>query len=502
MTIMKVSTLIMAAAAILLLPQQSYSQHYSLTWKNFNVKDDTKLEVLGKLNVRPADGSGNSYWSVGCETLDRDFGIFSEYSDYVGELGVGYARIQSGWAKCEPEKGKYDFSWLDEIVDGLLSQGVKPWMCLCYGNPVYNDEGYDLGSAIFTSKKAMDGWCRYVEAVVKRYKGKVAMYEIWNEPNLGENKKHPERYADLFTNTAKTIRKFDKDVNIAGISLSGSVPLDFAEQVLEMLKERNSLDYLQFVTFHPYYPNPDDATAKIIALRKLVNSYNPETRLFQGETGCPSILEWGHALSYYEWTEYSQVKWVLRRMANDFKLGIPSSIFTMVDLQYKNMLQSFGLLRMNLLKKFVYKRPSFYGVRNMANILSTDMTPYTEGLELTSSAERDLNYTGIRKEGVPAGIMLWFGDRIPDNSVEKEEITITVDGITMEHPVLLDPITGRIYSLKSVVLRGGNEVGRMKFTNLPMWDSPLLIIERDAVNMTVYDQNSIELDKKTQESFI
>lgn len=485
-----------------MLPVFSSAQHYSLTWKNFNVRDDTGLEVLGMLNTRPSDGTGDSYWSVGCETLDRDFGIFSEYSRYVGELGVGYARIQSGWAKCEPEKGKYDFEWLDAIVDGLIEQGVKPWMCLCYGNPVYNDEGTDLGSAIFTSKKAMDGWCRYVEAVVKRYKGRIAMYEVWNEPNLGKNKEHPDRYAALFTNTARVIRKNDPEVKIAGLSLSGSMPLDFAEQVLGLLKDNKGLEYLQYVTFHPYYPNPDDATGKILELRRLVKSYNPDTKLLQGETGCPSILEWGHALSYYEWTEYSQVKWNLRRMANDFILGIPSSVFTMIDLQYKNMLQSFGLIRMNLLKKFVYKRPSFYGVRNMANLLSTSMTPYSEGLEIEAATEKGISFCGLKKDGQPAGFMLWLSDAIPSDSIEKEEITVTVKGLTMRHPVLLDPITGKIYSMKSIVYRGGNEAGRLKITGLPLWDSPLVVIERDALDMTVYDVETMTADTKTHETFI
>ncbi len=73
-------------------------------------------------------------------------------------------------------------------------------------------------------------------------------------------------------------------------------------------------------------------------------------------------LEYGHAMNYYEWSEYKQAKWDLRRMANDFRLEIMSNIFTMVDLQYENMLQSFGLIRMNLRKKVVYKRPSYYAV--------------------------------------------------------------------------------------------------------------------------------------------
>ncbi len=488
--------------AAVLSPSVSYGQHSSVTWQNFNVQDDTKLEILGYVNTRPSDGTGNSYWSVGCETLDRDMAEFSRYKEFVGELGVGYARIQSGWAKCEKVKGEYEFGWLDEIVDGLIEEGVRPWMTLCYGNPVYTESGSDLGSEIFTDKTVTDAWLGYVDAVTKRYKGKVTMYEVWNEANLAKNPDKAKAYAELFTKTAKQIKKNDKDVKIAGLSLSGRFPLDFAEDVLEHLKEIKACELLEYATFHPYYPNPDDVTDKIFTFRDLLKSYNPETIMIQGETGCPSILEWGHALSYREWTEYSQVKWIMRRMANDFKLGIPSSIFTMVDLQYKNMLQSFGLIRMNLLKEPIYKRPSFYGVRNMANIFTTDMTPYSEGLELEADTTREINYTGIKKNGEPVGLMMWFSDRIPDNSIEKEELIVKVKGLTMKSPVLLDPITGRIYSLKDVVLRGGNEAGRMKFTKLPMWDSPLIIIEKDVLDATPVSDSVWLQDSKVQETFI
>lgn len=76
---------------------------YSVTWQQFNVHTPPLLQI-GELATKPADGTGNSRWSVGCETLDRDYADFSKYKQYVGELGVGYARIQSGWAKCEQEK--------------------------------------------------------------------------------------------------------------------------------------------------------------------------------------------------------------------------------------------------------------------------------------------------------------------------------------------------------------------------------------------------------------
>ena len=104
----------------------------SVTWENIKAHP-APLPVLGELVPVASQLDVPSFWSVGSETLDRDFADFEQYKQYMGETGVGYSRLQSGWAKTEKKKGKYDFAWLDAQVDGLLAEGIHPWICLCYG---------------------------------------------------------------------------------------------------------------------------------------------------------------------------------------------------------------------------------------------------------------------------------------------------------------------------------------------------------------------------------
>ena len=94
----------------------------SLTWEKMNAVP-APLKQIGTVEVVKPDGTGNSLWSVGCETIERGFTVYDEYKPFVGKLGVGYARLMSGWAKCEPEQGVYDFGWLDAIVDDMISSG-------------------------------------------------------------------------------------------------------------------------------------------------------------------------------------------------------------------------------------------------------------------------------------------------------------------------------------------------------------------------------------------
>ncbi len=452
------------------------AQHWSLTWKNMQMVSP-RLEQIGSVSTATSAELSNPAWSVGCETLDRMYAEFSAYKPYVGELGVGAARLQSGWARCEQEKGKYDFAWLDEAVDGLVEQGVKPWMCLSYGNPIYGAEK-GLGSKIFTDKETMDAWVRYVTAVVARYKGRVSEWEIWNEPNLRDNTKYSDTYAELLINTAEAVRKVDSKAVIIGFGLS-RMPIGFTKNVLDTLRSRKKLGLLDYISFHPYYENPDAATYDIEALAKLVASYDTRIKLFQGECGCPAVLEWGHALRYHEWTEYSQSKWIMRRMINDFTLGIRCNIFTLVDLQYPNMQQSFGLLRTNLLKQVVYKRPSFHAVQHLVNILHSGMKPAGR-FECKASTMRDISVVGVANaEGKTVGVMYWYSDRIPGDELAWDEIDMTVEGLDLKDPVLVEPVTGRIYAIS--VPRGGRAAGNMKFSQLPVWDSPMILMERAAV---------------------
>lgn len=455
-----------------------FNDHYSLTWQKFNAAY-VPLEQIGTLVTHHADGSGLSRWSVGCECLDRDMSCFANYRKDIGELGVGYARIQSGWAKCEKVKGEYDFAWLDEIVNGLNEEGVLPWMCLCYGNPVYGGAGADLGSRLFSDEETMKGWCNYVKAVVRRYADKVYAWEVWNEPNLGPNQDVHEEYAALFINTAEIVRKYDKDAKIYGISIAEmNRRLTFVENVLGILKEKGKLHLMDYVSFHAYYHNPDYATADILALEELIHSFSEEIGLYQGETGCPSILEWGHAMPYHEWTEYSQAKFDARRMINDFALDINSSIFTIVDHQYKNMLQSFGLLRANLLKEIVYRRPAYYAVSHIANLLKHDMKPVEVKVE--SACGREIGSTGIAdKDGRTIGVALWFKDNIPDDSLERELVCLNINDFSVKDPVYVDAITGKVYKIP--VHSGSRTGGRLKCMDLPLYDSPIFIMERSAV---------------------
>ncbi len=243
-------TLFATLALLLTLAASGQELKKSVTWNKFR-EHPAPLPVLGTLVTTPSSLDRPSFWSVGCETMDRDYALFEKFHQYVGETGVGYARLQSGWAKTEKKKGKYDFAWLDAHVDGLLAQNIHPWICLCYGNPVYSAHGTDLGAKLFPQGPVMDAWVRYVKACVKRYKDKVTMWEVWNEPDGSHMLDSYPEYAELFLNTAKAIREVDPNAKIAAI---GACTPDrkYIRQVMEIVRKAGRLDLVNYVTYHAY----------------------------------------------------------------------------------------------------------------------------------------------------------------------------------------------------------------------------------------------------------
>jgi len=283
----------------------------SVTWERLNTLDPG-LKQIGRLAVCDAKDLKSSPWSIGCETLDRDYADWDAMKPHLGPLGAKHGRLFSGWAKTEKQKGVYDFAWLDRPVREMAALGVKPWICLSYGNPIYGSD-FRLGMKVrevTRNPEAFAAWISYVEACVRRYKDVVDEWEVWNEP-FGQG---PD-YAELFYRTARAIRAVQPNAKIYCTAVN--FPKDYT-CVLEKLKKENALDLGSRFIYHPYSRNPDVVYQRIAEpLRKLVKSYSGAFDVMQGEAGCPAQLEYAHAMPNVEWTEYSQAKWLLRRAVND-----------------------------------------------------------------------------------------------------------------------------------------------------------------------------------------
>lgn len=421
------------------------------------------LEPAGQLETRPAKAIRSNMWSVGCETLDRDYADWNQYKNLLGDLGATRGRLFSGWAKTEQEKGKYDFTWLDPQVHEMAAMGIKPWICISYGNPVWGSD-FRLGMKVrqvTDDPEAFAAWIRYVKALVARYKDVVDEWEIWNEP-FGQR----VEYAKMVYETAKAVHEMQPEATciVTAISWNKNPAKNDYMTVLEKLKKENALGLVKRWVYHPYTPVPESCYPQAMELRQLVKSYSPDYDIFQGEAGCPSQLEYAHAMHSIEWTEYSQAKWDLRRAIGDYVRGIPSNCFTFIDLQYTFMLQSYGLVRANTLKQPIYRRPSYFAMQNVYSYFDEDVHPIS--VETRTVNGKEMTVAKFERQSSPVWVV-WFSGERPNDKLEYECANLEFLG-KLRGYVWVDLMRGKIGKLPSV-------------RHVPVWDSPVLIAPNNQV---------------------
>ena len=304
-----------------------------------------RLIKVGKVEMKSAKNIKNSRLGIGFEKLDRNVFDPEKAYDKVAELGVKWVRIQSGWARCEKQKGVYDFSWLDSIVDNLVSRGLCPWLNLVYGNEIYTDfaKQYfgNVGCPPIGSKEELDAWCKYVYETVKHFKGRIEYYEIWNEPDLKYSWKHsnPEgveekgpdakEYAAFAIATAKAIHAADENAKALGFAIGHPSDTTFINSALAA----GLGEHIDGISFHIYAADDLRRPELITKIKTLSHMYNPKLEIVQGEAGAQSRSDGAGAMRGFAWTQEKQRKYLLRGTLHDLASDVKfTSYFTTVDM--------------------------------------------------------------------------------------------------------------------------------------------------------------------------
>ena len=437
------------------------------------------FNLLGTIRHRTAQDIKASNWSVGAETMDRDYTVYKNWKKYLGPLGVKKARIQSGWAKTEKQKGQYDFAWLDEIVEDMVAQGVEPWICLCYGNPLYPHYPKTKNLDSPESQQDAEAWQRYVAAVVNRYKKHVDEWEVWNEAELSLGRpNYVEIYTDLLVRTATVIRREQPQGQVIAFATSGcGTHGDWVHLVFERLKQRDAVGLIDQVSYHPYSYNPDGSYRGVEKLRSLVKSYSEKITLRQGENGAPSQGGSYGAIAKYDWNEQRQAKWALRRMLGDLGRDIPSSYFSICDMQYPSRTNYKGLLAINDDKTVHHVKLAYGAIQNLTALFDATVERITDfDAEITGSLAAN-KYTafGYRADDGTPLVTVWrSGDR-PGANPEMERLRLSLPGLQFSNPVWVDLLSGQVYDIDKTLWKR-NDDGTV-FAQLPVYDSVVVIAE-------------------------
>lgn len=228
--------------------------------------------------------------------------------------GFNSMRDEAYWHRIEKEKDQLVFpsslTDLDAVITRVKNAGGSPMIPLDYGNNFY-----DLGD-LPTTDTGIEGFARYAKFVATHFKGRVPLYEVWNEWDigLGSNRKprtlrSVENYIRLLRPTMAAVRSVDPTAKlIAGVIAN---PNDkWVDEFISLggLKGIDGFSVHPYVYSRPNQNRPEDASDWLAKL---------STKLTAANQGRPmdiyvTEIGWPNHQGKAGWTEEQTADFLLR----------------------------------------------------------------------------------------------------------------------------------------------------------------------------------------------
>jgi len=181
------------------------------------------------------EGEGDSRPSAGAERHDREPGakrvpavLGANVADLsnahlLQQFGFGWLKNYLSWAGVEPEPGEFFWEDADNVVKAGETAGMQVLMRL-HDTPTWARPD---GTTLTHPPDDLEAYGAFVTAVARRYRGRVAAYEIGNEPNLdfewGGQRPDPARYVEMLRVAYSAIKAEDPEALVitGGLATTG-----------------------------------------------------------------------------------------------------------------------------------------------------------------------------------------------------------------------------------------------------------------------------------------
>jgi polysaccharide biosynthesis protein PslG len=355
--------------------------------------------------------------------LERPFvaGVCTHFAQHKGHLpenmkltahaGATSIRDEVPWGRVEYAKGSFRMppEW-DAYVEDAVARGIEPLIILNYGNRFYDGGNKPL------SEEALDAYVRYCQFVVGHFKGKVRLYEVWNEYDIGIGVPNKARgsaddYVKMLQRTYPAIKAVDSSITVLGGAMT-------AEGVrggwLERMLELDGLKFCDAVSIHTYLysrpgrgRSPETWAAWMIEVQALLRKYNAgrETPLYITEMGWPTHAG-DRGMARELSADYLARMFLLARTM-PFLKGIWWYDFQDDGWRADYNEHNFGLVRPDLSAK-----PSYHSFRSVAGLVST-----ATAAERLVSEESDLWILRLQQPDKKTVLALWSADETREYQV-------------------------------------------------------------------------------------
>ncbi len=153
------------------------------------------------------------------------------YMDWVQLMSFTHIKQVFAWQEIEPERGRWEFEIGDRMIEGLERRGLQIVARLSdapdWAHPSLPP--VDDGSYIDSPPDNLADYATFCGTVAEHYRGRIAAYQIWNEPNLtrewGNRPPNAADYVALLRVCSEAIRAVDPDAILisAGLAPTGGL---------------------------------------------------------------------------------------------------------------------------------------------------------------------------------------------------------------------------------------------------------------------------------------
>lgn len=216
------------------------------------------------------------------------------------KLNLNSFRTDFPWQLVEGKKNEYKLSGRLIKIDKVINDNyrdISPILILDYGNNNYLKGGYP------TNNESINGYVDYASWVVNRYKGKVKVYEIWNEWNKGTGMANKgvvpseKFYFELVKKTYKKIKSIDPSAKVimGGMSTIKKSDITWFNNLVNL----GVLNYTDGISVHNYnyhFPDKNDRNIDYIidSIKIFENNimikYGKKYDIYITEIGYPSCI--------------------------------------------------------------------------------------------------------------------------------------------------------------------------------------------------------------------
>jgi len=242
-----------------------------------------QIRSLQGVNAGPQPQAGeadltNQYRAIGVD--------FVRTHDYYGPADIN--TLFPVWSADPTLETSYHFTETDAVIWAIKAAGADVLFRLGYS------WGTPAAPVTYIAPAEQAKWAEVAKHVVMHYNDgwangfhyNIRYWEVWNEPDIrifwtGT----PQEYYTLYEATAQALKSYDPTLKVGGPALAGSWP--FLRGFLNYVRDHTLP--LDFISWHTYSTDPDNAYRQSLAIRDLAAEYSyPAAEVL--------LTEWNHSV--------------------------------------------------------------------------------------------------------------------------------------------------------------------------------------------------------------